>query len=286
MSAASLPSIRSRCARASPAISEVHFTDGQMVKKGDLLFAIDQRPFQIALDQMRANLAQARANLDFHRSRSARAASNWCATRPSPSRSSTSARRRSAVRRPAAAAQEAMVRQAELDLEFTDLRAPIDGRIGDRRVSPGNLVTGGNGRQHHAARDHRLGRSDPLRIHLRRGLLSALPALRRQGRRRWPTAKAAFRSRSSSSTRQEFEHAGRDGFRRQRHRPLLGHDPRPRRLRQSRRTVHARNVRPHPRPRLAAHTRRCSFPMPRSAPSRSRKYVLVSMATVSRGRNT
>jgi multidrug resistance efflux pump len=40
-------------------------------------------------------------------------------------------------------ANEAAVRQAELDLEFTELRAPVDGRIGDRRVSPGNLVTGG-----------------------------------------------------------------------------------------------------------------------------------------------
>ena len=38
-----------------------------------------------------------------------------------------------------------MVRQAELDLEFTELRAPVAGRIGDRRVTPGNLVTGGTG---------------------------------------------------------------------------------------------------------------------------------------------
>jgi RND family efflux transporter MFP subunit len=43
------------------------------------------------------------------------------------------------------AANEAMVRQAELDLEFTELRAPVTGRIGDRRVTPGNLVTGGAG---------------------------------------------------------------------------------------------------------------------------------------------
>ena len=43
------------------------------------------------------------------------------------------------------AANEAMVRQAELDLEFTELRAPVAGRIGDRRVTPGNLVTGGTG---------------------------------------------------------------------------------------------------------------------------------------------
>src|SRR5690348_54598 len=51
--------------RVSGYLSEIHFTDGQTVKKGDLLFVIDHRPFQIALDQMRANLAQARANLAF-----------------------------------------------------------------------------------------------------------------------------------------------------------------------------------------------------------------------------
>ena len=52
-------------ARLSGYLSEIHFTDGQLVKKGDLLFTIDRRPFSIALEQMRANLAQARANLAF-----------------------------------------------------------------------------------------------------------------------------------------------------------------------------------------------------------------------------
>src|SRR5208282_4357347 len=47
-------------ARVSGYLTEIHFTEGQRVKKGDLLFVIGQRPFQIALDQMRANLAQAR----------------------------------------------------------------------------------------------------------------------------------------------------------------------------------------------------------------------------------
>ncbi len=51
--------------RVSGYLAEIRFTDGQMVKKGDLLFVIDHKPFQIALDQMRANLAQARANLAF-----------------------------------------------------------------------------------------------------------------------------------------------------------------------------------------------------------------------------
>src|SRR5262249_56646021 len=51
--------------RLSGYLPKIHFTDGQMVKKGDLLFTIDRRPFQIVLEQMRANLAQARANLAF-----------------------------------------------------------------------------------------------------------------------------------------------------------------------------------------------------------------------------
>src|ERR1700689_3012633 len=43
--------------RLSGYLAEIHFTDGQMVKKGDLLFSIDRRPFEIALEQMKANLA-------------------------------------------------------------------------------------------------------------------------------------------------------------------------------------------------------------------------------------
>src|SRR5262249_8488458 len=46
-------------------LSQIHFTNGQMGKRGDLLFTIDRRPFEIVLEQMRANLAQSRANLAF-----------------------------------------------------------------------------------------------------------------------------------------------------------------------------------------------------------------------------
>ncbi|HXW28977.1 MAG TPA: efflux RND transporter periplasmic adaptor subunit, partial [Xanthobacteraceae bacterium] len=59
-------------ARVSGYLNAVHFTDGQMVHKGDVLFTIDRRPFAIALDQARANLAQARANLAFTESDLAR----------------------------------------------------------------------------------------------------------------------------------------------------------------------------------------------------------------------
>jgi RND family efflux transporter MFP subunit len=132
-------------ARLSGYLTEIHFTDGQLVKKGDLLFTIDHRPFQLALDQMRANLAQARANLAFTEADLARGQElvhNKTITEQSYDQR-TQAKR---VAEASVAAQEAMVHSAELDLnEYSELRAPIDGRIGDRRVSVGNLVSGGTG---------------------------------------------------------------------------------------------------------------------------------------------
>jgi multidrug efflux system membrane fusion protein len=132
-------------ARVSGYLSEIHFTDGQMVNKGDLLFVIDHKPFQIVLDQMRANLAQARANLAFTQADLARGQEllhNKTITEQTYDQR-TQAKR---VAEASVAAQEAMVHSAELDLnEYSELRSPIDGRIGDRRVSVGNLVTGGNG---------------------------------------------------------------------------------------------------------------------------------------------
>jgi len=131
-------------ARVSGYLDQVHFTDGQTVKQGDLLFSIDKRPFQTSLDQARANLAQARANSAFAEADLARGAQ---LVRDKTITEQTFDQRTQAKRVADAsvAAQEAATRQAALDLQFTELRAPVDGRIGDRRVSPGNLVTGGTG---------------------------------------------------------------------------------------------------------------------------------------------
>ena len=130
-------------ARVSGYLEKVHFTDGQMIKEGDLLFSVDPRPFQNALDQARANLAQTRAQLAYAEGDLQRGQQ---LVRDKTITEQTFEQRLQAKRsaEAAVAANDALVRQAELDLQFTELRAPVAGRIGDRRVSPGNLVTGGS----------------------------------------------------------------------------------------------------------------------------------------------
>jgi RND family efflux transporter MFP subunit len=129
-------------ARVSGSLDKIHFQDGQMVKQGDPLFTIDPRPFQNTLNQARANLAQVRANLSFAEADLARGQQ---LVRDKTITDQTFDQRTQAFKSAQAsvANNEAAVKQAELDMEFTELKAPISGRIGDRRVSPGNLVAGG-----------------------------------------------------------------------------------------------------------------------------------------------
>lgn len=129
-------------ARVSGYLDTIQFTDGQLVKKDDPLFTIDRRPFLAALDQVKAAVEQAKANLAFAEAdlkRGAELPRGTVITQQTYDQR-TQAKR---VAEAAVMAQEASMRQAELDLAFTELKAPVSGRIGDRRVSTGNLVMGG-----------------------------------------------------------------------------------------------------------------------------------------------
>lgn len=129
-------------ARVSGYLDKIHFADGQLVQQGDNLFTIDRRPFEASLEQAKAALEQANANLAFAETDLKRGANLV----PGTSITQQTLDQRTQAKRVAeasVAAQEAAVTQASLDLQFTELKAPISGRIGDRRVSVGNLVTGG-----------------------------------------------------------------------------------------------------------------------------------------------
>src|SRR3954452_1730983 len=129
-------------ARVSGYLDAIHFQDGQTVRKDDLLFTIDRPPFETTLAQARASLEQAKANLAFAEADLARAQSVAVGT-VITQQTRDQRTRAKRVAQANAAAQEQAVPQAALYVEFTELRAPVDGRIGDRRVSVGNLVGGG-----------------------------------------------------------------------------------------------------------------------------------------------
>lgn len=121
-------------------IMEIHFTDGADLQKGDPLFTVDPRPFQAQLDAAEANLAQSRAALDFARIQFARV-QDLVESRAIARQDYDT--RKNAVDVGAAQVQQniAAVESARLNLEYTSIRSPIDGRAGHRLVDVGNVVT-------------------------------------------------------------------------------------------------------------------------------------------------
>jgi len=129
-------------ARVSGELVKIHFTDGHTVKAGDVLFTIDPRPFEIAVEASRAEVARARAQIAVTGNDLERAEQ----LTPSKVLTQRDFDQRKASHDAAKAqlqSAEALLRNAELNLEWTSVLAPIDGRISDRKVDAGNLVSGG-----------------------------------------------------------------------------------------------------------------------------------------------
>jgi multidrug efflux system membrane fusion protein len=125
--------------RVSGYLRDIHFTDGALVEPGDLLFTIDARPFQAALDAAQGRAAAAEAELENARTQLARGRELVAVDAMSKEEfESLEARARTAEA--ALAAARAAVRAATLDVEFTRVTAPIRGRISYRRVDRGNAV--------------------------------------------------------------------------------------------------------------------------------------------------
>lgn len=129
-------SIRSR---VTGYLEQVHFQDGAVVQKGDLLFSIDRRSFQAVVEESRSRLEIAKTTLELAKQEYDRAAS----LRTSGAVAETvydQRRQQYFAAQAEVSAAEASLQQAQLNLEFTGIQAPISGRIGRKLISIGNLV--------------------------------------------------------------------------------------------------------------------------------------------------
>lgn len=126
-------------ARAGGYLRTVHFEDGALVEQGDLLFTIDQRLFRIALRQAEAQIGIAQATFDFAEDQLDRA--TRLLTTGNIPQSVVDQRREGFLNAQGDLQRaQAQLEAARINLEFSEVRAPIAGRIDRRRVTPGNLV--------------------------------------------------------------------------------------------------------------------------------------------------
>lgn len=129
-------------ARVSGYLEQIHFTEGKEVKEGDLLFTIDKRPYQGELDKALADAERAASRAKLAASELERAqellATKAVSQQDFDAKSSTNVEAQAAVR-----SAQAAVAIAKLNVEFTEIRSPISGKIGRALVTKGNLISGG-----------------------------------------------------------------------------------------------------------------------------------------------
>jgi membrane fusion protein, multidrug efflux system len=128
--------------RVSGFIDAVHFKDGQIVKAGDLLFTIDKRPFQIAVESAQAEIARTTAQVDLAENEVERAAP-LAKTRVLTEREFDKRKADLSVARAGQLAAQATLKTAELNLEWAEVKAPIAGRISNKKIDVGNVVSSG-----------------------------------------------------------------------------------------------------------------------------------------------
>jgi multidrug efflux system membrane fusion protein len=130
--------------RVAGAVQAVHFREGALVKAGDLLFTLDPAPYAAEVERAQAQLAAAQARLSQARSEQQRAERLWeeraIAQRELDERSHGQHEAEANLR-----AAQASLLSAQLSLQYTQVRAPVAGRIGRVEVTPGNLVAAGPG---------------------------------------------------------------------------------------------------------------------------------------------
>ncbi len=131
-------------ARVSGFIEKADFQEGSLVKAGDVLFVIDSRPFDAELAKEQAEVLRAQAQLafatnEFKRLEQVRASAAGSELEVE------NARQKMLEAEAAVAAAKALVQQAQLNVEWTRVTAPISGRISRKIVTPGNLINGGPG---------------------------------------------------------------------------------------------------------------------------------------------
>ena len=131
-------------ARVSGYLQSIHFEDGQLVNKGDLLFKIDPRPFVAELAAAQARVESAKAELKLADAEVARG-EDLRSKKVVAEAEVFNRRAQKDVKAANVLVAEAEVETAKLNLDFTEIRAPVAGRISSRKVDVGNLVAGGTG---------------------------------------------------------------------------------------------------------------------------------------------